>query len=256
MFMKKLPFLILLTALGCKSVPIGSIPSNIASTTNDWTLVSTPNSLDDVGTIFAIDRTQQTYIPVKLRVPLESGTVQIPSRKLDKSVNIGFLLGFLGATSFGISDTSHIVSSFDVSQAVLYRPTKSLAGPFEENHADIIKELNFRSLSNSRVYLVTEIIKAKKVDISYSREGEVGGNLANLITKYVDIKNAGVKFQNKDSTLLSYSLNDSLTIFYKLSRIELKKLKFRDPLKKDSIVSVTISNSYDQLDDVPPYQHQ
>ena len=247
--MKLLLFALLCLILACHTT---TDLGKAAPLPEDWTLVEIPNSLDQIGTVFAIKKSRQTYI-TKLNVPVENGLAKLQGKKISKAVDVNFLLGFLGIKDAGLTDTVKVSSSFDVSSATLLRPVQPISGYFNAKKDSILQELNFYSMDNADVYIVTEIIKAKDVNISFNKLNNASVNVSTILGGNIDLKTAGISISKNDSTSLHFNLPDSLTIFYKLNRIQLQHIKHRDAVKQDSIKNIILDTTPLLLNVSPSY---
>lgn len=222
----------------------------------DWTLEVTPNNLDVVGTVFALKKKQYIYI---YTVPLKDtqGIVVVPNNKIQQTVSLGAFLNFLqikglDTASLNIGDSTHLMSDFDVSNAAMVRQNDDLLAPFQNPQIRkiIIDNLNAQFLdANDRVYLITDIIKSPSVKIDVDRYADPHLNIALTVSKILSI-NPNFGDSRTDSTSINYNLKDTLTIFYKLNRINFNLVQGRAPGEPSKISSFDVSTTQEKRADL------
>lgn len=206
--------------------------------TDDWVLETIPNSLDNIGTVFAIKGNKQTYLS-GINIKSKEGVAEIPGHKINKNVSAKAFLGFLNvkgldSTSLGVSDSTTIRANFDVKGASYLRAEDNLMEAFESQKKNLIDNINFLNLSRSDIYFVSEILKSSTVNINLNKSTNSGIGLKSLIGKILNL-HSDIKVNNKDTTALIYDLKEPLVIFYKLNKIKLDYIKGRGKDPKDSV---------------------
>jgi hypothetical protein len=215
----------------------------------EWTLQNTPNSLDTVGVLIAIDKKgKKTRIPVTLEIPTTTGDVVIAEQSKTRDVDVGSLVKFLNVpgldtssnTSFNLN--SQIKAGFDVNNAQISIPNGNLLEAFNKKSRDIADNIKFLGLENNNVYMIIQTIKSPSVNLTLNKNSDVEVNFLAKIKQIIgNTTNAKVKVSGDQN--LVYNLESPLVVFYQLRKINVNAIGSRG--SNDLKVDVSVGSKVD-----------
>lgn len=238
--MKKLYVLIFIVSTSCNTHFKNSItPPQIDK--DDWTLESTPNNLDVVGVVFGVD-SHNNYLRIpggKLQLKTTSSPTVLSEQRKNKTVSYGAIVNFLKLTTLSDSlgkiefeDSTKLNLNFSIKEGIITNIDDDIANAFEQQRKVIESNLVTLNLDSTRLFLVLETIQSPNVSILFSRSKATESQAFSKIKNLLNIDgHFQVTSNNNDE--LSYNLQESLVIFYKLRQINVKVSKIKgEPLQK------------------------
>ncbi|MBK7854563.1 MAG: hypothetical protein IPJ79_06305 [Bacteroidetes bacterium] len=217
----KLNLLVFLLTLLISCDPAKKALNNSPEILPGFTLLPAPNSLDKPGTIFAIDKTGIKQPIGTLSLTSKSG-IMVPGQATGKkSSSVAAVLNFLTPNNTNI--TANAAS--DVKRELTYKISLENCSNERIELLSISEELNktkdlikkfsqSNDLKNYKFYLITESVKASKLNYSFDTEKNGSIELKADFNKIINA-NPQVKWDNENSFLLSYDLQEPLYVYAK-----------------------------------------
>lgn len=201
----------------------------------DWTLNPTPNALDVVGTVFAVDEKgdYQTVPGGVLDLKVIHSPVALTERTKTKNVSIGLMVNFLGlekkdsAAAISIDDSTRLNASFIIDHGELTRIDDDILAAFGKKKQLIEANIDVLNLQRSKLFIILETIQSNNVNIVLSKDKRRTAAASAKIKELAKLTgNAGVA--SSDNSSLVYNNPSPVTIFYKLNAINVYKTKEKD----------------------------
>jgi hypothetical protein len=212
----------------------------------EWSLAPVPNSLDQVGSIFCVDKKNNRKYITQVALDTMGGVAAIPQRELERTTSISGLANFLNSANAsdtlanaGIDDSVHVRTSFQIKSGRMIRPKGNIVPAFEKSKDDIVSQINFYKQQKSKVFLITQVINSPEVVIGIDRNALTNPHIKGVIAKVLQL-NGNVLIRNNDSTHLNYRLDQPLSILYILQQIDLDVIKTRGPVPVDSVTNISL----------------
>ena len=225
--MKKIifPLIIFLSFSQCKSTKEAEDLNISKVKLDDYSFETTPNDINNVGYIFALDG-NKTQIPIiKLNLSPEEGNIVIETKSQIRDVTFGALLKFFGISNFkipinaGFNNKTKIKTKFKLVNPRISRAyLTTLDSVLSKDKSKIRDALKRQNLDESQLYIIFETIKTNKMTYEFSKD-KIGNTQLNAVLSNVATMNDSLKWNNRTDKTLSYELNSPLTVFYKLFRI-------------------------------------
>lgn len=221
------PLAVGVITFACIGISCTNDPPAPPTLDKDWTLEASPNGLDKVGVIFAIDSAGEvTRIPGgALKLETISSPVAITQQTKTKNISAEALFHFLAIKGLdslanaGFQDTAHLNASFVVNKGTMtVIGNEDIGEKFKAQGNNIANNIKLLRLEDAKLFLILETIKSPNVSITLDRTNQTGANLAGKLKKMVGV-DARFKTNVTHSSDLVYNGNDTLTIFYKLRQI-------------------------------------
>ena len=164
------------TVYACSPKPIHIDEKTINNVLKDFNMVPAPNTLDKVGTIFAIDKNKKQLPITDLDITPKEGDAELRNYQEARTTTWGVLIDFLGLQKLNLTanagvDNKTMVStkiSFDgatLSRANLLEIDQKLSEKIEE----IKKYIKKNKIENYKFYLIIEVVKTKKLNYQFDR---------------------------------------------------------------------------------------
>jgi hypothetical protein len=227
--------LLALSFLSCNRKVNQITRSTTSEFLKNFVLNPNPNELDTVGIIFSMDKHGQITAVGDLHLKTTTGLIVVPQEIDSSLVSFGALLSFLklkdnDSLSARIHDSVKVLSTFKVKGGTQTRFNldEDLTDAFNSRARNIFKNMKFMDIADSRLYLITETIRSPEVNVSRIKSirggVDVNAKFQNLIkgSPSVDL------VKNKDNSL-SYKLNSSPIIFYKLRKVNVEVIETKGP---------------------------
>jgi hypothetical protein len=193
----------------------------------EWTLEHTPNGLDVVGVVFALDSTgEPKRIPGgSLKVKVLSAPVAVAQQTFTKNVSAGAIVKFLGiknigsASNLSVSDTSHVETLFSIDNGVMTVIDDDIGKAFDESSSKIAANIKLFKLEHAPLYIILETIESPNVNITFDKSKDKS---ASLLASFKEIISANPQISTNtvSKTDLIYKLEKPITVFYKLQAID------------------------------------
>ncbi|MGZ3767865.1 MAG: hypothetical protein ACXVA2_24590 [Mucilaginibacter sp.] len=214
--------IIIVASFGCPSSKIIT-PKNID---NYWTLEATPNGLDTVGTVFAVDsKGTLTRIPGgTLKLKVSKQPIQLAQQSKVKDLSYGAVINFLqlknidSTAHVGGNDSSHLQAQFSLTNGMISIPNDDMITAFNDKSKIIADNVKFLSLENQKLYIVLETISSNKVNITLDKTN-TGAVEASVKFKTIFKVNPKIQWSGNIKDDLVYDLTTPLTVFYHLRPI-------------------------------------
>lgn len=220
----------------------------------EWTLESSPNGLNVVGVIFAIDSNGKiTRIPGgNLTLQTLSSPVALTQSITKKSVSARAILNFLkiknidSTTSVSIQDTSHLDATFQINDGIMTVINDDIKTRFEEKSPTIESNIITLGLEKANLYLILETIRSPNFSITFDKSSKKSLEVATKIKAMIGVGGHIMKDESTNIDLV-YKLNEPLTIFYKLRAINVSIENYKGTNQKKVDVSLGSIIESDEL---------
>jgi len=217
-----LPLLVLLFFISsCKTA---ITPPTVKLT--DYAFETTPNNLDNVGYVFAVNKDKMQIPITMLNLDPIEGTIVVPTNSSTREMSFGALIKFLGApdvnmtASADLHNTTKVTTTFSLENPKVSRAfLTKLDSEITEKKESIKTVLISQNLQNANVYVIFETIKASKVTYDFSKS-KIGKASLDAVFQNIASTEDSFKWNNSGSGSLSYDLKKDLTVFYKIFKIE------------------------------------
>ncbi|WP_428229148.1 hypothetical protein [Flavobacterium sp.] len=219
-----LPLLVLSFLISsCKSNTVVT-PPTVKLT--DYTFETTPNNLDNVGYVFAVNRDKMQIPITMLNLDPIEGTIVVPTNSSTREMSLGALIKFLGVPNVNITanadlnNTTKVTTTFALENPKVSRAfLTKLDSEITEKKESIKTVLISQNLQNADVYVILETIKTSKVTYDFSKS-KIGKASLDAVFQNIASTEDSFKWNNSGSGSLSYDLKKDLTVFYKIFKIE------------------------------------
>lgn len=189
-----------------------------------------PNTTKNVGYIFAVDRSGVQQSISFLNVNSKEGPVELGSGEEIRNVSFEVLGKFLGLPGLnlpldaGLKNSSMLKVAMSVEDAIENVSTITELEPiFSENLPKIKNAINNSALNlaNYDFYLITQVVKAKKVN--YKFDATTKGD-QNFKATFVDVASADQKFtwDNSRNYQLRYSSPIHMNVLYTVLQLDVE----------------------------------
>jgi hypothetical protein len=212
-------------------------------TLKDFTFDGTPNDRDNVGYIFAVDKSNIPIPVTTLDLSPTVGHIVIPSSNSQKNVTYGGILSFMGLSNLDLTADLTINNNTKLDMIfALDNPTYStsdlvrLDTQLEKSKPIIIKALTDNHLENAKIYVILETIKSKKLTYVFDKT-KIDTVKLNANFKKIISLTPKANWNNHDSSSLSYNTETELSVFYKLFKISVLPGAVQIDIKRGSQVS-------------------
>lgn len=189
---------------------------------------ATPNNLDIPGSIIAIDKNNVMIKVDNLDVKPDEGSVSIGSKKLERTVEIDFLLNYAGVPKLDLkTDTEYnrekkVKVSFSVDGIAQKSevPILDIKSKLNEVRKEINDTFTKEEMKNNgfKFYLITETVKATKVKFKFDQTVADDAELNTKFFSVVDSKN-NIDWDGEAGYELSFNYDKPLTVLYKVIKI-------------------------------------
>lgn len=204
-----------------------AIDANVAKIKlQDYTFDESPNDLDNVGYVFAIDRNKSITPIINLNLRPIQGSIEIVKKTSTKDISFGAILGFLGLSSLNmtsndsIDNDRKITTTFSFSSPLINRGfLVTLDSAIDLNKAAIKRSIIDQHLENARIYVILETIKTKNLIYDFKKSNIGDAKLSANLQKIASI-NPNAKWDAGTTSSLDYDSDKELTVFYKLFQID------------------------------------
>ncbi len=195
---------------------------NVPEVLPGFTLIPGPNSLDKPGSIFAVEqKTGKKFDLGSINAAVKSGTIAVGESSGKKSSSVAAVLSFLGYQGVPVTADAGTNTKKDVTYKLKLSGTTQerlelLAIQKElEQTTDLINAFKqSQDLKNYKFYLITDAIKASKLNYSFAKGQSGDASLKAELDKVVNT-NPKVTWDNSDNFDLSYDLQDPLYVYAK-----------------------------------------
>ena len=193
---------------------------------NEWEVESTPNNLDQAGTLFAMtENGKRIRIPGgDLKVLTNKSPTILTEQKFTRSIEgaLEFLQVSVDNDSFikvGFKRSSQVVINFSVKDGILTNINDDLGEAFEKRKIIVQNNLSRLEFDTSKVYIILETIQSSKVSMTFDKTTSTNANTSLLVKLFSQL---GGKFQgdiHRQNSLI-YEGNEALVVFYKLYKMK------------------------------------
>lgn len=240
---------LVINSKSCKKNPIK--PPEIDKA---WTLESSPNGLDNVGVIFAIDSSGiLTRIPGgSLTVQTLSSPVAVTQNTTTKNLSAGAIINFMtiknidSTSNLSFKDTSHLEATFQINDGIITVINDDIKSRFEEKSSTIASNIVTLGLEKANLYLILETIKSPSVNITFDKVSKNSLTLATKIKSMIGLGGHFMKDETNNADLV-YKSNQPLTIFYKLRSINVIVENYKGTGQKKVDISLGSPIKSDEL---------
>lgn len=192
---------------------------------NDYTFETTPNDLDNVGYVFAVDESK-TQIPITtLSLSPKEGNIVVETNSSTKDITFGALLKFLGIKNFNIpanadyNNNTKVTTTFKLENPRIARAYLiTLDSVLSKNKDAIRNVMKNQNLDASQLYVILEVIKSNKMTYDFSKS-KLGNADLNAVFSTIGSVNDSLKWNNSGKKSLNYDLKTPLNVFYKLYKL-------------------------------------
>lgn len=194
----------------------------------EWTLEHTPNGLDVVGVVFALDANGEPQrIPGgSLKVKTLTAPVAVTQQTFTKDVSAGAIIKFLGIKNIGassglsVSDRSHVSATFKLDSGTMTVINDDITKVFNENIPIMASNIKLFKLEKAPLYIILETIESPNVNISFDKTKDKGASFSASFKEIISA-NPQISASTVDKTDLIYKLDKPITVFYKLRSIDI-----------------------------------
>jgi hypothetical protein len=195
---------------------------------NHYTLNPSPNALDTVGVIFAIDKKGiPTIIPGSPVLTVKPSNITTPIVYRSRNTSLELASKFLKVKSADslanakFFDTLRTEISFKVSNGILSRTPDDLSKAFNAVKDVVGNNIKFLGLENNTFYMILETVKTDSLEITVEAGSGTGGNAAAAIKKMIDLGVSGNTRTRYVNNLIYHKLGEPVTVYYTLRKINI-----------------------------------
>lgn len=191
-------------------------------------MMAAPNSLDKPGTLFAVDKNGVSQPLGSINVNVITGITVVGQTSGKKQNEVGALVNFLGSQKIDVTADANFQNKKNIEYKV------SLDGALQDRiellsaKTELTKGISFikdffnkNDISKYKFYLITEAVKANKLDFAFNKAVVGEEKLDATILKIVNA-NQNVKWDTNRDFQLSYDLGSPLYVFYKVYNLNVE----------------------------------
>ncbi|HTE33977.1 MAG TPA: hypothetical protein VK666_26535 [Chryseolinea sp.] len=195
---------------------------------NHYTLNPSPNALDTVGVIFAIDKKGiPTIIPGSPVLTVKTSNITTPIIYRSKNTSLELASKFLkvksadSLASVKFFDTLRTEISFKVSNGTLSRTPDDLSQAFNAVKVAVGNNIKFLGLEDNTFYMILETVKTDSLEITVDGGSGTGGKAAAAFKKMIDLGVSGDTRTRYVNDLIYHKLGEPVTVYYTLRKINI-----------------------------------
>ncbi len=200
---------------------------------NEWSLETSPNNLDLVGTILTFDtKNEPLRIPGGvLELKTNKSKVILTEQTFTKSFSsiLRFLQISIDKDSLmyaGLNDSIKTNVNFSVNNGIITNINDDITTAFEKQKKLIEANMQILDFDTSKVYLIIETIQSPTVNMVFDKSSKINVNTFLNLKKVISVSPQIENDINRRNTLI-YNIEEPLVVFYKYKKLNVKVSKIK-----------------------------